>query len=173
MITRQNIPLFTACILISFLPGFINVTSMGSEQKSSWYIENKPYFTPPGIVFPIVWNVLYFMLGVSLYLAVDIKGKLGEDMMYVLGLYVVNLVLNSLWTPAFFGYKMFRLGYALTISMIIVTLLIILNDSVNLASKCLLVPYVLWLCFASVLNLHFIAGADTALHNNKIETSSH
>lgn len=154
----MDIQLLILSILISFLPGVIGVMFMGNQQLSKWYMDNKPSFTPPGYVFPIAWNILYFLLGVSLYITASYKNP---DWL-IIGLYSLNLILNALWTPVFFRFRMFYLGYVLIISMIIVTSMIIISSSpsVSSTSKLLLIPYVMWLSFASLLNLHFVMSEN-------------
>jgi benzodiazapine receptor len=144
--------LFATCVAISFLPGVIGTAFMDNQQVSKWYLEGKPSFTPPGWVFPVVWNILYFMLGVSLY---SILMQPRYDT-HVIWLVAANLLLNALWTPLFFKHKMFLKAYTVIIGMIVVTSSIVLNTSVNTTAKALLIPYIAWLSYASVLNLHFV-----------------
>lgn len=154
--------LLALCIVIAFLPGIIGASTMGNQPQSQWYLKNKPSFTPPGYVFPIVWNALYLMMGISLfYIVQSTKGK----NFYVLGLFAANLLLNGLWSPIFFKYQMFKLGYTLIILMICLSVLIIIDDAVPTNAKALLVPYVLWLSFASVLNLHFVSKQQIRYQN--------
>lgn len=152
--TMNTILVFIICMLVAFAPGLVGVAAMGDQQRAKWYLDNKPKYTPPAIVFPIVWNILYFMIGLALFFVVQKMPK-GKKFNTVLALFGANLILNAMWTPIFFKYQMFKLAYAVIVVMIVLTVVLIVNKKVPLRSRALLVPYALWLTFASFLNLHF------------------
>lgn len=138
-------------IAASFVPAAIGYLFTKQEIKSSWYLQKRPSFTPPQIVFPIVWNILYLLLGISLFLTLIKKQKNKNVLVY---LFAANLVLNALWPILFFKYQWFILGFLDIVMMIGVSIAIAtLNKS--LSASLLLIPYIIWLCFAGVLNLYF------------------
>lgn len=100
----------------------------------------------PGIVFPIVWSILYILMGISSYLIRDNKE--------LINIYKVNLVVNLLWPIIFFsfGFKVFAFFWILVL-LLIVGYMTYRFYNVNRTSGYLLIPYVLWLIFASILNL--------------------
>ena len=123
----------------------------------NWYAGlNKPLFSPPNWVFGPVWITLYLMLGVSLYLVWrrGLEEKKVKDAILV---FEVQLLLNALWSIAFFGGKSPITG------LIVIALLwcaILLNIrrfwSISKTAAALLGPYFLWVSFATILNLSIL-----------------
>ncbi len=119
---------------------------------TTWYQTlNKSILTPPDIVFPIVWSILYVMLalvGWSLWLKRhQAGGKLS------LLLYGIQMLMNWAWSPIFFSLHFVVLGFYLIVAMMIITLIIILiNWKNNKLISILLIPYWFWLLFAGYLN---------------------
>lgn len=123
------------------------------KSVNTWYAAlNKPAFNPPNWLFGPVWLILYTMMGVSLYIVWrDRKTKAGSKT--ALFFFVLQLFLNALWTPVFFGAKLlfpaFVIIFALCLA-IVATMTAFSKYSRGAAM--LLVPYLLWVMFASVLN---------------------
>jgi len=112
----------------------------------------KVFFQPPSYVFGIVWTVLYILLGIYLYrfsLTFNYKSIL---CVFMLILYVINITLNVSWTPVVNRMRQYKRGVYMIGMMILSTVLLITleNDKYN---KSLLVPYVVWLLFALLLNV--------------------
>ena len=113
----------------------------------------KPPLSPPGWVFPVVWTLLYLLMGLaSWYVA---GAAVSEELKQMaLSLYAVQLAANFLWPLLFFG-----LGrYVLALLWLIVLLILVLLTwrqfrRLDRRAGALLVPYILWLCFAAYLNL--------------------
>lgn len=148
----MNWPVLIACMAISFLPGLIGSVLMKDIPKQPWYLDNKPKMTPPPLVFPIVWNILYAMLGVVLYI---VYMSNGPERNFILVLCAINLVLNALWSILFFVERRFAAAYVNILMMVLVSTLVIYH-SVSRSVKWLMTPYLAWLMFASTLNLHFV-----------------
>jgi len=122
---------------------FIDMPSMYQEL-------NKPFLSPPGYVFPIVWTVLYTLMGVSLYLVSEESGDKKKS--YII--YIVQLILNSLWTLFYFGLDMKLFAFFILIGLIISVILMILEfRKLNKTAAYLQIPYLIWLIFAGYLNL--------------------
>ncbi len=116
---------------------------------SSWYMTlNKPPFNPPSWVFGPVWTLLYLLMGVSLYL-VWIR-KFDKNAFTFFG---IQLFLNALWSVLFFGIKSPLLALVEIIFLWAAILITIFYFyKINKISAYLLIPYILWVSFAAILN---------------------
>jgi translocator protein len=148
----MKIAKFVFSILIAQLAGFIGafftVTSGGS-----WYeMLEKPIFNPPGWIFGPVWTLLYFLLGISLYLVLVKRKKL-----FAVMIFSFQWVLNVLWSYLFFGLQD---PVASLVGIIILWLTILLMMikfyRVNKWAAYCNIPYLLWVSFATVLNLSIV-----------------
>lgn len=110
----------------------------------------KPTLSPPGIVFPIAWTIIYLLIGIS-YTLLKEKGEVPKETKQ---LYYTQLIFNYLWTFIFF---VFRLRLLSVLWIIILDVLVIIMTyqfyKQNKISGILLIPYVLWLLFATYLNI--------------------
>lgn len=136
------------CLTVGFLSSFATQSSV-----NDWYLSlNKPGFNPPNWVFAPVWTVLYTMMGVAAGL-VWAKGFYHIWVKTALYHFVFQLLLNGLWSIVFFGFK--NPFWAL---LIILTLLVFILFTikwfkvVSRPAAYLLMPYLLWVCFATALN---------------------
>jgi translocator protein len=123
----------------------------------TWYATlNKPFFAPPNWIFGPVWTLLYFLMGVAFYLIWKKDWK--QRKVKTAGMFfLAQLGLNFLWTPVFFGLKMPLLGLIVIMAMWIFILITIKKFYLlsKLASY-LLVPYLLWVSFATMLNVAIV-----------------
>lgn len=121
----------------------------------SWYNAlNQPLLKPPAWLFAPVWTILYISMGIALFLYArkfTIKSKAWG---YVL--FFTQLLVNLAWTPAFFGIKNIGLAFALIILLDILVLFNIIEffKVSKSAARCL-IPYFLWILFATYLNLSY------------------
>ena len=110
----------------------------------------KPIVSPPGIVFPIAWTIIYLLIGIS-YTLLKEKGEVPKETQQ---LYYTQLIFNYLWTFIFF---VLRLRLLSVLWIIILDILVIIMTyqfyKQNKISGILLIPYVLWLLFATYLNI--------------------
>jgi len=148
--------LFILCLALPLLAGAIgSLYTMSSIL--TWYATlSKPAFTPPNWVFGPVWTTLYIMMGIALFLV--IRG--GWDTSPVrqgIVLFAAQLVVNTLWSIIFFGLRS-PLAALITIAVLIVLVAatILKFYAVSRPAGWLLVPYLCWGCFASVLNAMII-----------------
>jgi len=113
----------------------------------------KPSFNPPNWIFGPVWTTLYVLMGLAAYLVYE-KGLRRNDVRKALAVFGGQLVLNALWSIVFFGAHQI-LGAAVLIvvlwAMILATIL--LFSRISKAAAYLLIPYILWVSFATVLNI--------------------
>jgi len=142
-ITRLIISI-VICQLAGILGALFTRTGTGS-----WYASIvKPSFNPPGWVFGPAWITLYTLMGISLYIIWNIGGNKAA-----IAIFAVQLFLNAIWTPLFFGLNMPWIAFAEIVVLWIAILVTIINFyPISHAAAYLLVPYVLWVTFASILN---------------------
>ncbi|MFH1828774.1 MAG: TspO/MBR family protein [Nanoarchaeota archaeon] len=135
-------------IVLPFLASAIG-SLFTASSVSSWYTTLiKPSFNPPSWVFGPVWTILYLLMGVSLYL-VWIK-KFDKNAFTFFG---IQLVLNALWSILFFGLKSPLFAFIEIVFLWIAILItIIYFYKINKISAYLLIPYILWVSFAAILN---------------------
>lgn len=110
----------------------------------------KPPLSPPRIVFPIVWTIIYLLIGIA-YSLLKQKGEVPKETKQ---LYYTQLIVNYLWTIIFFVFRL-RLLSVLWIIMLDVLVICMTYQfyKKNKLSSILLIPYVLWLLFATYLNI--------------------
>ncbi len=110
----------------------------------------KPSFSPPQIVFPIVWTILYLLMGYSSYLISVSKSEKKFECLY---LYFLQLFVNLLWPVIFFKFEMYLLSFVWIVLLIVLVVnMIKCFSNVNRVASKLNVPYLLWLLFAAYLN---------------------
>lgn len=147
---------FIFAMFISYLPGILGaiVTPMDTGSNLWYNTLNVSMLTPAGWIFPIVWGVLYFMIGLALYLVImqDTNRKSNNKInAYVY--FAINLIFNTLWSFAFFGAQMPEAALLILVALIVdVVFMARAFYRVNTASFWLIVPYILWLFFALYLN---------------------
>jgi benzodiazapine receptor len=139
-------------ILVCQAAGVIGGLATAPNVEAWYAYVEKPSFTPPDWVFSPVWISLYFLMGLSGYL-VWRKG-LGENGVgKAMAFYVVQLILNPVWSFAFFGLHSPLSGLVVIIVLwFMIVLTIFYFSKVSRAAAVLLVPYILWVSFATVLN---------------------
>lgn len=145
--------LFIMAIVISFLPGVIGMLFSPSGASDIWYNALiKPALTPAGWVFAVVWPILYFLLGIALYLIIVDKTKYSKTKPYAL--FAVHMLLNALWSYLFFGINMVGLALIVLIALIGFTIWMMRAfRPISRAAYWLIWPYLLWMFFALYLNV--------------------
>ena len=115
----------------------------------------KPPLSPPAIVFPIVWTILFILMGISSAI-IYLKGKANSDVNIAdaMFLYILNLIVNFSWSIIFFNFRMFLLSFiCIIILWLIIIAMIVAFGKVSKLSAYLQIPYLLWVTFAGYLNL--------------------
>ena len=123
----------------------------------TWYSTlNKPPFSPPNWIFGPVWTTLYFLMGISAFLIWQ-RGLKKRQVKEALLYFVAQLFLNFIWSILFFGLRSPILGLLdiLILWMLILVTMIKFYKISKLASY-LLIPYLLWVSFATILNLSIV-----------------
>ncbi len=118
------------------------------------YIETvvKPPLTPPSFIFPIVWGILFALMGISVA-RIWLKPQ-SDDRTKSLIIFAVQLAVNVIWTLVFFNLQTFGIAFIIILLLLALILLMILSFSKldKLAAK-LQIPYFLWVLFAAYLNI--------------------
>ena len=136
------------CLAIGGVSGYFT-----ASEIPTWYVTlNKPSFNPPNWIFAPVWTTLYFLMGISFWLvwksnaAAAIKNK-------AITYFIIQLILNFFWSIIFFSFH--QLGIALA-EIIILWIFILLSFMafypISKPAAYLLLPYLLWVSFATILN---------------------
>ena len=139
-------------ILINLLAGFIG-SIFTTPQISTWFATlKKPSFSPPNWLFGPVWTALFILMGISLFL-VWRKGLNYPSVKIALIIFGAQLLLNILWSFLFFAQRAPLTGFIEIILlwvMILITILVFYP--ISKTAGLLLIPYILWVSFASILN---------------------
>ncbi len=138
----------TICLLIGFLSGFATQSSV-----DTWYTTlKKPSFNPPNWIFAPVWTLLYVLMGIAAGL-VWAKGFYHIWVKTALYYFGFQLLFNALWSIVFFGFQ--EPFWALLVILVLLTLLLLTIKWFKIVSRpaaYLLIPYLLWVSFAMLLN---------------------
>lgn len=132
-------------ILAPLVLGFA-VSMLIGDTREFYFSLDRPPLSPPPVLFPVVWSILYLLMGISSYLARDCKTTQW--------LFYAGLFMNLLWTVLFFSFNLIGFS-AIWIVLLTIQSLITLVSFLrcNSLSGLLFVPYILWLIFASYLNI--------------------
>jgi translocator protein len=153
VITPKQILKFFVALAICFGASSLGALLMTRDSVNTWYAQlQKPGFTPPDWVFGPAWTVLYLLMAISVFLIWN-KGLDHPKVKQSIGLFLIQLVLNAIWTPLFFG---FHLIFPAFIDIIILWLAILATilafRRISLLASILLLPYLIWVGYATVLN---------------------
>ena len=145
---RKEIKELIACILIPLVIGFI--FSIFSRSGLVYKEILKPFLSPPGFIFPIVWTILYILMGISSYIIYNSSVYRKEEALKV---YIIQLFVNGFWTVIFFNFRFYFLAFLWIILLIfLVVVMIVRFYRINKTSAYLQIPYLIWLIFALYLN---------------------
>lgn len=140
------------CFSVAFLGSVLTLPSI-----PTWYAAlNKPIFSPPNWIFGPVWTILYFLMGISLYIIwnKNLKSKKKDQ---AIKTFIFQLVLNLLWSLVFFGLHQSLLAFITVITLwISIFMTIKYFYKISRFAAYLLIPYILWVSFAAVLNLFIV-----------------
>ena len=112
---------------------------------------NKPLLSPPAFLFPIVWTILYILMGISAYLILKSDANL-EEKTKALKIYIYQLGVNFLWPIFFFNFKWYFFSF-LWILLLWVLIIVMIREFSRISKTAgyLLIPYLLWVTFATYL----------------------
>lgn len=135
-------------LLVGGISGFITMGAMDNFKAL-----DKPPLSPPGWLFPVVWTVLFTLMGIASYLVLTSSAS-SKDITNALKLYAVQLLFNFLWSILFFNLELYTFAF---IWLLVLWVLIIITTvkfyRISKPAGYLLIPYLLWVTFAAYLNL--------------------
>ena len=135
-------------ILIPLTVG--TMSALFSGNMSSYSILTQPAFSPPGFIFPVVWTILYILMGASSYI---VYFSNSSNKSKALLLYCIQLFFNFCWSIIFFGLDLFLFAFIWLIALIFIIIIMIRQFLiVNPLSAYLQIPYLIWCIFAAYLN---------------------
>ena len=138
-------------ILIPLLGGFI-VSYINRNSMDAYKSLKKFFLTPPDIVFIIVWTILYILMGIAAY-RIYVKNKTSKDDNGAYFFYLVQLILNFMWSFIFFTFRLYGISFLwIIILFIFVIITFIKFIKVDKTAGFLLIPYIVWIIYAGVLN---------------------
>lgn len=143
--------LLAITVAIPLCIGALSAMLTGDMMKEYFFL-NKPPLSPSGWAFPIVWTVLYVMMGLASYLVIT-SGAGRALIVKALVFYGIQLALNFFWSLLFFNYSLYLWAFIELIAMwaaIIITTVLFFRAST--VAGMLMIPYVLWSTFAAYLN---------------------
>lgn len=151
----KKLPLLILSVGLCLGAGSIG-TIFTTSSIPTWYaVLNKPFFSPPNWVFGPVWTLLYIMMGVALYLVISEKKKAAREK--AVQVFAIQLILNVAWSVIFFGLKNPFLALVDIVALWIGIYFTIKSFyKINKLAGNLLVPYLLWVSFATILNVSIV-----------------
>lgn len=134
-------------LVAGLVVGYLNSGSMGIYNKLE-----KSVINPPALVFQIVWPILYMLMGIAAY-RIYMRNKSGANDDGAYFYYLIQLVLNLLWPFVFFTFRLYGVSFVLIIVLLIIVAITIYKFfKVDKKAGYLMIPYIAWLLFASILN---------------------
>ncbi len=139
-------------VLLPLAVGMV-ASYLTTGAQTMFYMVNKPPLSPPGWLFPVVWTILYILMGIASYIIYQ-QGKDREDVKSALSFYLVQLAFNFFWTIIFFNYESYLFAFLWLIILWGLILITILKfHKISPVAAYLMIPYLIWVTFAGYLNL--------------------
>jgi benzodiazapine receptor len=141
------------CLSVGVFEGLVT-----RPEIPTWYAGLiKPSWTPAPLVFPIAWTVLYVLMAVSFWRLWDLEIR-SAARTRAMRWFVIQLALNALWSPVFFGWHGTRTALLIIIGLLIaIAATIIAASRVEHLAAWLLAPYLLWVAYATTINIGVVA----------------
>lgn len=151
VVTMKKVGLFALCLLICFSAAALGSLVTTSEIPNWYATINKPVFNPPNYVFAPVWTILYLLMSVALYKLITSSHPERKKMITV---FVVQLVLNVLWSFIFFKWHLLTLAAAeIVVLLIVLIYFLVASMRVSRVASACFIPYVIWVSFATLLTI--------------------
>lgn len=144
----EKIKIYAKSIIIPIVLG--GIVGLITSKAMNYSMLNKPPLSPPGFIFPIVWTILYILMGIS-YGILDSREYIDFD---IKSIYFAQLIVNLLWPILFFVFKwrLFAFIWILLLISLVINMIIKFYQK-DRVSGLLQIPYLIWLVFAGYLNL--------------------
>jgi tryptophan-rich sensory protein len=150
-INFKNIGDFLIAVISVLGPAYV-VSIFTSQSNAIYDVLKRPNFSPPSVVFKIVWIILYMLMAIAFF-RVLVKGKQNVFIRKAVFYFIIQLILNLLWPIIFFVLNLYGIAFIeLCILIVFVFLTIIEFFKVDKIAAYLMVPYFAWLVFAAILN---------------------
>ncbi len=151
MLKKVNWFQLLAIILITELAGVLSSLSSGNVGQIYASL-NKPPLSPPGWLFGVVWPILYLLMGIAAYIIY--QAPQSPEREKAINLYWVQLFINFLWPIVFFRFEWFWISVLVILLLdVLVLITTILFYRINKIAGYLMIPYLLWILFATYLNI--------------------
>ena len=152
MLKRINWGTLAISVLIPLVVGGISalLTMNAMEEFSSL---DQPPLSPPGWLFPVVWSLLYILMGIAFYRVVR-SGRDNEQKLSAIKVYFLQLAINFLWSILFFNFGLYTFSVVwLALLLITVVMTAVKFYKIDRISGYLFIPYIIWILFAAYLNI--------------------
>lgn len=150
---KVNIPALFISILIAELTGLLSALLSGNS-RGGYGDFIQPPLSPPAILFPIVWTILYAAMGIAAYLVWDSVRGTAEERRTAIKFYIAQLIVNFTWSIFFFRFGAYWLSVAIILLLDVLVIITSLKfKNINRLAYWLMIPYIIWLLFATYLNI--------------------
>lgn len=150
---KINIPVLFFSILIAELTGLLSALLSGNI-RGGYNSFIQPPLSPPAILFPIVWTILYAAMGIAAYLVWDSVRGTEDERRTAIKFYIAQLIVNFSWSIFFFRFNAYWLSVAIILLLDILVIATSLKfKNINRLAYWLMIPYIIWLLFATYLNI--------------------
>lgn len=148
---KLNKRLLLLCIAIPLLVGGVASLLTGGGMEVFATVK-KPPLSPPAWLFPVVWTILYTLMGISSYLILTADAD-KEQKEVAIRIYAYQLLANFLWPTFFFNFRWYGFSFVwLLLLWVLVVVMILSFREINRLAAYLNIPYLIWLTFAAYLN---------------------
>ncbi len=155
--TSKSAGRLALCLLLCLGVGILE-SYVTRPEIPVWYAAlAKPWWTPPPVVFPIAWTVLYILMAVSLWRLWD-RAAPSAPRASAITRFLIQLALNAAWSPVFFGWHGTRTALVIIIGLLIaIVMTMIAASRADKSAAWLLAPYLAWVAYATTLNAGVVA----------------
>ncbi len=146
----NKIVIYIKSILLPVLVGAL--VGLITSESMDYNMLQKPPLAPPGAVFPVVWTILYILMGIS-YGILKVNNQTDEEINWI---YYIQLAINALWSIIFFTFKwrLFAFIWIILLAIAVISMIMKFYNK-NKVAGLLQIPYILWVTFAAYLNFGF------------------
>ncbi len=147
-----NLKRLLICLVIPIGLGILSSLISGN-MGGVYPTLNRPPLSPPAWIFPVVWSILYILMGISAYIVSDTRG-MHSSKEQAMKIYYAQLIINVLWPIIFFRFRQFTIAAIMLGALIVAVIATIIKfKKINNTAALLLVPYLIWILFALYLNI--------------------
>ena len=146
----NKIIIYIKAILLPVLVGAL--VGLITSESMDYNMLQKPPLAPPGALFPVVWTILYVLMGIS-YGILKVNNQTDEEIDWI---YYIQLAINALWSIIFFNFKwrLFAFVWIILLAIAVISMIRKFYNK-NKLTGLLQIPYILWVIFATYLNFGF------------------